>query len=316
MSDEEIRTAERAYRASGAPQDGEAYVQAVLRSTGVNSTFLIARAIETQRGLNTLLAINELRMPGGVTLAMREAIQRTVTPDDMVSFLRGGREWLTPSFTMADMQSQASVAGAYIPLMAPGSVDGYRRARPPREPPSVTNLTTPEDAAALRVVVGVQIDPNAHLPHQRGVPRGDAILCNHANENPGHCPCDPDCYCRQDGHTCSDVSEVYARHDGRDVECRLCSRNAHWQFRQEPRLHVCALHLAECRVNRAPVLHNCGDATCPMIASPMSASLAAMVRHHEAVDGDYRRCHNDDCTNMVPADGAAYCSNACAASGA
>ena len=132
MSDSEIRDAERTYRASGAPQDGEAYVQAVLRSTGVNSTFLIARVIETQRGLNTLLAINELRMPGGVTLAMREAIQRTVTPDDMVSFLRGDREWLNP--------------------------------------PLVTNLTTPEDAAALRVVVGVRLPPGSTDGYQRARP--------------------------------------------------------------------------------------------------------------------------------------------------
>jgi hypothetical protein len=271
VSDDAIRNAERAYRASGAPQDGEAYVQAVLRSTGLNSTFLIARVIETQRALNTLLH----HVHDSPTISRRElgnALERQVTPDDMVSFLRGGREWLTPSFTMADMQSQASVAGAYIPLMAPGSVDGYQRARPPREPPSVTNLTTPEDAAALRVVVGVQIDPNAHLPHHRGVPAGSAILCNHANENPGHCPCEPDCYCRQDGHTCSDVSEVFAQHDGRASACRLCSRNAHWQFKQEPRFNVCALHLGKGRlVNRET-------------RTAANNSLSEMVRHHEAVD--------------------------------
>ena len=212
MSDSEIRDAERTYRASGAPQDGEAYVQAVLRSTGVNSIFLIARVIETQRAIAALIGPS-LASGHAREIQIRGAFSRPVTPDDMVSFLRGGREWLTPSFTMADMQSQASVAGAYIPLMAPGSVDGYQRARPPREPPSVTNLTTPEDAAALRVVVGVQIDPNAHLPHHRGVPAGSAILCNHANENPGHCPCDPDCYCRQDGHTCSALAAMVRHHE-------------------------------------------------------------------------------------------------------
>jgi hypothetical protein len=252
-------------------------VQAVLRSTGLNSTFLIARVIEIQRALHSLIIVQIRRpdrplTPAGALPDMADAFRHPVTPDDMVSFLRGGREWLTPSFTMADMQSQASVAGAYIPLMAPGSVDGYQRARPPREPPSVTNLTTPEDAAALRVVVGVQIDPNAHLPHHRGVPAGSAILCNHANENPGHCPCEPDCYCRQDGHTCSDVSEVFAQHDGRASACRLCSRNAHWQFKQEPRFNVCALHLGKGRlVNRET-------------RTAANNSLSEMVRHHEAVD--------------------------------
>jgi hypothetical protein len=128
VSDSEIRSAERTYRSSGNPADGEEWVQAVLRSTGLNSTFLIARVIETQRAIRALM--NQLMGDPGV--AMDAEIGRPVTPDDMVSFLRGGREWLNP--------------------------------------PLVTNLTTPEDAAALRVVVGVRLPPGSTDGYQRARP--------------------------------------------------------------------------------------------------------------------------------------------------
>jgi hypothetical protein len=119
-----------------------------MRTTGLPSTFLIARVIEAQRMCHALMeCLSNIDTMATRDRALRSTT-RPVTPDDMVSFLRGGREWL----------------------------------------------------------VQAQVDPNAHLPRQRGVPRGDAILCNHANENPGHCPCAPDCYCRQDGRTCSDVT--------------------------------------------------------------------------------------------------------------
>ena len=240
MSDDEIRTAERTYRASGAPQDGEAYVQAVLRSTGLPSTFLIARVIETQRGLNTLLAVNELRMPGGVTRAMREAINRQVTPDDMVSFLRGGREWLEPPSvvnltTPEDAAALRFVGGAVRPAIhaAPGSTDGYRRVAPPRDSPGMTQLPAFRQYPGCHyagcyeeaTVHGELAEPMwcaGHVGGQLvaptlGVPAGSAILCNHANENPGHCPCEPDCYCRQDGHTCSDVSAVWFNQSLNDI---------------------------------------------------------------------------------------------------
>jgi hypothetical protein len=254
VSDEAVRSAERIYRASNNPADGEAWVQSVLRTTGLPSTFLIARVIETQRALAAMAMMSRTATYEGVRDPIVEAMRRPVTPDDMVSFLRGGREW----------------------------------------------LNTP--TVGQRMFPGMQSDHNAHLPHQRGVPAGDAILCNHANENPGHCPCDPDCYCRQDGHTCSDVTAV---HGSSDRECRLCDRDALWIFNYgafagvmaEPRLYVCALHLAECRVNRE---------------RGRQESLAATVRHHEVVDGDVRHCHNESCTNMIPSDGAAYCSNKCA----
>lgn len=34
------------------------------------------------------------------------------------------------------------------------------------------------------------------------MPRDDPFLCEHPNENPNTCPCDPECYCRQ--HHCKD----------------------------------------------------------------------------------------------------------------
>lgn len=166
MSDEYIRALERRYRAGGDAADGEAWVQAVLRTTGANLTFLIARTIESQRVMHAIMSTDpysEMNIIGVVSAAMA----RTVAPEDIVDFMRGGRNWLSSP-----------------------------------TPPQTSTLV--QDLVALGM-----IDPNAHLPHQRGVPRGDAILCNHANENPGHCPCDPDCYCRQDGHTCSDVSREY-----------------------------------------------------------------------------------------------------------
>ena len=185
MSDSEIRDAERTYRASGAPQDGEAYVQAVLRSTGLNSIFLIARVIETQRAIAALIGPS-LASGHAREIQIRGAFSRPVTPDDMVSFLRGGREWLASNFTMADMLATPSVAGAYIPL--------HQRELPALHPHQVgRNPTGAYDAVPTR-----------------GVPAGSAILCNHANENPGHCPCDPDCYCRQDGHTCSALAAMAA----------------------------------------------------------------------------------------------------------
>jgi len=258
MSDSEIRDAERTYRASGAPQDGEAYVQAVLRSTGLNSTFLIARVIETQRGLNTLLAINELRMPGGVTLAMREAIQRTVTPDDMVSFLRGGREWLEPPSIMRGQQGTDFLA-VERPAIHPAQVTAHS-----------CMICGAFYSGLTHTCVGRNPTGAYDAVPTRGVPAGSAILCNHANENPGHCPCDLDCYCRQDGNTCSDVRSMEPN-DG-TCEIRGCRRCPRWHFRTERGAqlsngvlvyYVCTEHLAEIRANN---------------------SLSEIVRHHEVVD--------------------------------
>lgn len=56
-----------------------------------------------------------------------------------------------------------------------------------------------------------QVEPTAsrfHLPLGSqgqplgGIKRGDPILCEHANEMPAHCPCEPDCYCKRPGGPC------------------------------------------------------------------------------------------------------------------
>lgn len=307
MSDEAIRAAERAYRASGDPADGEAWVQAVLRTTGVNSTFLIARVIETQRALAAMAMISRTATYEGVRDPIIDAMRQPVTPDDIVDFLRGGRNWLQPG-----MAASAAVGAESI-----------------REE---------IDAEIVRDLIAT--GPNAHLPFQRGAPTGSAILCNHANENPGHCPCDPDCYCRQDGHTCSDVT---GEPNPFDRECDLCNREATWRFKHTTVLPnntpngyrvevICGHCLPNARLRRIEFnlsFMNRRAAEQAAQATQDSINLAIdMVRHHEVVDGDVphdcgdpacgmvsrqmRRCHNDACTNMVPADGAVYCSNTCA----
>lgn len=259
MSDDAIRAAERTYRSSGNPADGEAYVQAVLRSTGLNSTFLIARVIETQRVVQALLNPMEF-------YTIRSAQDRPVTPDDMVSFLRGGREWLEIS-----------------------PEDRARSEAIDREAEQVERLA----------IHPAQADPNAHLPHQRGVPAGDAILCNHANENPGHCPCEADCYCRQDGHTCSDVS---SEPNPFDRQCDYCANEATWRFRYTtvvPSGHVngrrvevvCGAHLAQARqehnaFNYDFMNRRAAEQRVEMLRDSHRHmdSLDEMARHHEAVD--------------------------------
>jgi len=259
VSDDAIRNAERAYRASGAPQDGEAYVQAVLRSTGLNSTFLIARVIETQRVMHQIANTSPFAETT-LTAVVGAALARPVTPDDMVSFLRGGREWLEPPSIMRGQQGTDFLA-VERPAIHPAQVTAHS-----------CMICGAFYSGLTHTCVGRNPTGAYDAVPTRGVPAGSAILCNHANENPGHCPCEPDCYCRQDGHTCSDVSEVFAQHDGRASACRLCSRNAHWQFKQEPRFNVCALHLGKGRlVNRET-------------RTAANNSLSEMVRHHEAVD--------------------------------
>ena len=95
MTDEDTRAAERAYRASGSQQDGEAWVQAVLRTTGLPSTFLIYRVIEAQRALHALAGGWVMSGHSQEGLVQR-ALSMPVTPDDMVSFLRGDDVWRLP----------------------------------------------------------------------------------------------------------------------------------------------------------------------------------------------------------------------------
>lgn len=87
MSDEDIRAAERTYRTTGNPADGEAWIQAVMRTTGLPVIPLITQVIRTQR------ALHAVALAGGGS-PYSNAMQQPVTPYDIVSFLRGGSEWL------------------------------------------------------------------------------------------------------------------------------------------------------------------------------------------------------------------------------
>ena len=297
MSDSEIRDAERTYRASGAPQDGEAYVQAVLRSTGLNSTFLIARVIEMRRAIAAIVDAPAIQLRAGLV----DAIDRAVTPDDMVSFLRGGREWLNPSFTTVMMDATERALGFVNPPSIMHGRQGTAFVGAGGRIPSVDERLQHELSAFHQVWAGEQYsgchfegcyeratvhgalaepmycaqhaagaDPNDLLPRTRGVPAGSAILCNHANENPGHCPCEPDCYCRQDGHTCSDVDAV-AFNNGPEPVCEAqpCPRSPGWRLKRGRRGYFCTEHLAALRRLQLPRANN---------------SLSEIVRHHEAVD--------------------------------
>jgi hypothetical protein len=104
--DDDTRNAERKWRQTGASTDGEAYIQAVIRSTDAPILPMVTALIRNTRAMQALTA---LALPTGeVTLdaAMRqltnaqrrawlngptlmlEAMQKPVTPDDVVAFLR------------------------------------------------------------------------------------------------------------------------------------------------------------------------------------------------------------------------------------
>ncbi len=84
MSDEDIRALERRWRASGDPADGEAWVQAKLRTTGAPMLLLMRLAISNTRAM---LVLAQAAWPVGPRL--QAAWNRDVTPDDMVAFLDG-----------------------------------------------------------------------------------------------------------------------------------------------------------------------------------------------------------------------------------
>jgi len=120
-ADEELRAAERAYRASGALQDGEAWAQAVLRTTDVPTLPMISMLVQHSRALEAMFA----SIQNGMILAeyrVREAITRDVTPDNIVSFLRGGREWMESPSIMLGRQGTAFI-GAGDTYTPPPSVD-------------------------------------------------------------------------------------------------------------------------------------------------------------------------------------------------
>lgn len=193
MSDEAVRSAERIYRASNNPADGEAWIQAVLRTTGVPSTFLIAQVIQSRRAIEALIARPEHGAGQSQIQVLVAAAYRSVTPDDMVSFLRGGREWLTSGQT-SFLENRNAIALV--------------------------------DAGVLPV---------------------SAMLCEHDNEAPNVCPCEPRCTCRRNGHTCSDVLAV---HGMSDRECQFCELDALWVTKTFPGTYLCDSHLVSERARQ------------------------------------------------------------------
>jgi hypothetical protein len=96
MSDEDIREAERTYRATGNQEDGERWVQAVIRTTGFPTIILITEIIKSRRALQAIAysfssSSSDHRVEGAHLKAMR----KPVTPYDVVAFLRGEPEWMS-----------------------------------------------------------------------------------------------------------------------------------------------------------------------------------------------------------------------------
>lgn len=104
MTDEATRKAEREWKASGDAAAGQAWVEGELRATGAPLLPMIGLLIQTTRALRLLLdgaAVTH-------THAAREALRQRVTPEIMVSFLRGTDEWSRP----LGMTAWASPPGA------------------------------------------------------------------------------------------------------------------------------------------------------------------------------------------------------------
>lgn len=98
MSDEDIRYAERKYRISGSSEDGEVWVQAVMRVT-VPSVSLITQSIRTHRALQAVAcSFVGSTNPYRLEAAFSKAMNQPVTPYDIVSFLRGGLEWVKSEY--------------------------------------------------------------------------------------------------------------------------------------------------------------------------------------------------------------------------
>jgi len=136
MSDTDLRALERQWRTGGNPADGEAWAAAELRANGVPMLTMIAMLIQQGR------AIRALATPAASWHTARHHLRTSVTPDDIVAFLRGQQD------------------------------------------------SSPTPA-----------DPNDTLP-SRPVEPGHWMLCEHANEVPRVCPCEPVCYCQRPGGPC------------------------------------------------------------------------------------------------------------------
>jgi hypothetical protein len=108
MSDEDIRIAERAFRSTGDPVDGEAWIQAVLRTTGLPTIQLVTQTIRTQRALRSIAySFSSGSSDHRVEAAFSRAMKKPVTPYDIVSFIRGGMGWIEAGHSQYDPASIA-----------------------------------------------------------------------------------------------------------------------------------------------------------------------------------------------------------------
>lgn len=231
MSDDEIRVAERRWKATGSAEDGEAYVQTVVRATGAPVLPMISMLIQQARALRAL-AVGPGTPAERLSRGITEALRRTVTPDDMVDFLRGEGEWhrgSQPTPTIAqDLATLGLVDNGILPA-------------------SAVLCNHSADYTCGRCDPSIDpTDPNANVP-RRPSRIGDAIMCEHANEVPNRCPCPVGCYCRQNGNTCSDVTHVHAMSDR---ECQFCNLDALWCFKTLGGPYVCDMHLVAERARR------------------------------------------------------------------
>lgn len=101
MSDSVTRELEHRYRETGAVSDGERWVAAVLRESGVPVLPIVSAMIQVTRALDAIVErytetpTSRPRSvdPLGLKNAIIEGVGRPVTPDDMVSFIRGEGFW-------------------------------------------------------------------------------------------------------------------------------------------------------------------------------------------------------------------------------
>lgn len=99
MSDESERRLERIYRESGDVRDGMAWVHEVMRGQSTPVLQLIEVTIRNTRALLSMLYATPHSQPIGAL-----SYSRPVTPDDIVSFLRGTDDWLSPTTVQLTIQ--------------------------------------------------------------------------------------------------------------------------------------------------------------------------------------------------------------------
>lgn len=94
MSDEHLRELERAYKATGAQGDGEAWVRALVTASPPDPLRMVSMLIQFGRALEALTT--EFRQPHDRHVRRAESIENAiaqpVTPDDMARWLGGSHE--------------------------------------------------------------------------------------------------------------------------------------------------------------------------------------------------------------------------------